>query len=79
MQVKFFSSSSTKCSNRKSTAFLSESDPKLDAGGETAWQQRAGGGGGFVIIFLLIIALFWCLVLLCFDVMVKLKGIWFEW
>ena len=57
MQVKFFSSSSTKCSNRKSTAFLSESDPKLDAGGETAWQQRAGGGGGFLIIFLLIIAL----------------------
>ena len=63
----------------ESTAFVSESDPKLDAGGETAWQQRAGGGGGFVIIFLLIIALFWCLVLLCFDVMVKLKGIWFEW
>ena len=46
----------------ESTAFVSESDPKLDAGGETAWQQRAGGGGGFVIIFLLIIALFWCLV-----------------
>ena len=62
MQVKFFSSSSTKCSNGKLNPFLSESDPKLDAGGETAWQQRAGGGGGFLIIFLLIIALFWCFV-----------------
>ena len=79
MQVKFFSSSSTKCSNGKLNPFLSESDPKLDAGGETAWQQRAGGGGGFVIIFLLTIALLWCLVFWCFDVMVKLKGIWFEW
>ena len=46
----------------ESTAFVSESDPKLDAGGETAGQQRAGGGGGFLIIFLLIIALFWCFV-----------------
>ena len=81
MQVKFFSSSSTKWNMnprhlcQKVIRSLmpverlqgsSAREAAVDFSSSSYWSLHCN-------------ALLWCLVLLCFDVMVKLKGIWFEW
>ena len=78
MQVKFFSSSSTKCSNRKMNPrhlcqkVIRSLMPVERLHGSSAREAAVDSSSSS----------YWslhCFGVLCFDVMVKLKGIWFEW